>query len=143
MTGTWTGGCPGGRRARSTSIKGRTCPMRSGRTPLAAVTALLILTCPLFTPAASAQVRRGGDQPMAGVYKARVEPHWFHNNTRFWYRNDLRGGTREFILVDATAATRKPAFDHQRLAAALSKTAGKDYRADRLPFDSIEFPEDE
>jgi hypothetical protein len=51
--------------------------MRSGRTPFAAViTALLILTCPLFTPAASAQARRGGgNQPMAGVYKSRVEPH--------------------------------------------------------------------
>src|SRR5262249_19773370 len=36
-----------------------------------------------------------------GVYKAQITPHWFHHNTHFWYRNDLRGGTREFLLVDA------------------------------------------
>src|SRR5262245_40656292 len=34
------------------------------------------------------------------VYKASVTPHWFANNTRFWYRNDLRGGGKEFILVE-------------------------------------------
>src|SRR5205085_10282371 len=57
----------------------------------------------------------------------------------FWYRNDLPGGTKEFILVDAEAGNRREAFDHTKLAAALSKAAGQDYRADRLPFDSIEF----
>src|SRR5262245_6307273 len=24
-----------------------------------------------------------------GMYKAQITPHWFANNTRFWYRNDL------------------------------------------------------
>ena len=54
-----------------------------------------------------------------GVYKAQLMPHWFADNTRFWYRNDLRGGAREFILVeiDAERAVRKSAFDHAKLAA--------------------------
>src|SRR5262249_1673532 len=81
-------------------------------------------------------------QPRGGVYKAQITPHWFAGNSRFWYRNDLAGGTREFILVDAEAGSRQSAFDHKRLAAALSKAAGKDYTAEKLPFDSIEFSDD-
>ncbi len=88
--------------------------------------------------------RRGRTGPLSrrGVYKAQITPHWFRHNTHFWYRNDLSGGTREFIVVDAEHGTRAPAFDHPKLAAALSKVAGTTYRADRLPFDSIEFAED-
>src|SRR5262249_16918613 len=55
--------------------------------------------------------------PRGRVSKAQVTAHWFHGNTRFWYRNDLAGGTREFVLVDAERGTREPAFDHQKLAA--------------------------
>lgn len=78
----------------------------------------------------------------AEVFKERITPHWFHDHTRFWYRNDLRGDTREFIVVDAERGTRAPAFDHKKLAAALSKTAGSQYQADQLPFDRIEFTDD-
>lgn len=90
----------------------------------------------------SRQRRRGQfGGPERGVYKARITPHWFQNNTRFWYRNDLRGGAKEFIVVDAGQGTRQPAFDHQKLAAALSKAAREDYKADKLPFSEIEFIE--
>src|SRR5437763_1857989 len=44
------------------------------------------------------------------VYKDRITPHWFDNNTRFWYRNDLAGGAREFVLVDAGRGARATAF---------------------------------
>jgi dipeptidyl aminopeptidase/acylaminoacyl peptidase len=77
--------------------------------------------------------------PRGRAYKTQVTPNWFHDNTRFWYRNDLRGGGREFVVVDADKGTRQPAFDHKKLAEALSKAADADYKADRLPFDSIEF----
>jgi dipeptidyl aminopeptidase/acylaminoacyl peptidase len=77
--------------------------------------------------------------PKGRVYKDRIVPHWFANNTRFWYRNDLREGAREFILVDVERGSRQPAFDHKKLAESLSKAAGAEYRADRLPFDDIEF----
>jgi dipeptidyl aminopeptidase/acylaminoacyl peptidase len=80
--------------------------------------------------------------PVSGVYKAQLTPHWFDNSTRFWYRNDLKGGTREFILVDAERGTRQAAFDHEKLAAALSRAAGTEYKPERLPFDSIEFADE-
>src|SRR6516225_4253264 len=91
---------------------------------------------------AAPQQRRPGGPGARGVYKATLTPHWFADNTRFWYRNDLRGGTKEFILVDVEHATRQNAFDHAKLAAALSKAADKMYKADRLPFDNIEFAAD-
>ena len=75
----------------------------------------------------------------SGVYRDKVTPHWFAGETKFWYRNDLKGGTREFVLVDAEKGTRGPAFDHAKLAAGLSKATGNNYTADRLPFDAIAF----
>jgi alpha-glucosidase/alpha-D-xyloside xylohydrolase len=86
------------------------------------------------------QVRPGPGRASGLVFKDRITPHWFHNGTRFWYRNDLSGGTREFVLVDAKKGTRALAFDHEKLAAALSKAeGGKSYAADKLPFDAIAF----
>jgi dipeptidyl aminopeptidase/acylaminoacyl peptidase len=109
--------------------------------------ALLVLCLTFGVPAGAAEETQAPYQrpqpgPVAGVYKAQITPHWFQNNTRFWYRNDLRGGAKEFILVEAEQGQRKEAFDHKKLAAGLSKAAGKDYAADRLPFDAIEFAED-
>ncbi len=78
-------------------------------------------------------------RPAEGVYKDRITPQWLAGNTRFWYRNNLAGKTKEFVLVDAERGTREPAFDHQKLASALSKAAGVEYKAEQLPFDAIEF----
>jgi dipeptidyl aminopeptidase/acylaminoacyl peptidase/uncharacterized protein (DUF885 family) len=83
-----------------------------------------------------------GSRPRPGeglVFKMRITPHWFEHDTRFWYRNDLATGAREFIVVDAEKGTRGPAFDHSRLATALSKAAGSVYRAYWLPFDEMTF----
>ncbi len=89
--------------------------------------------------------RAGGLRQMVQgkVFKERVEPHWMEGNTRFWYRNDLAGGDREFILVDTEGGTRKSAFDHSRLAAALSKTTGKEVSPSRLSIRSLEYPPEE
>jgi hypothetical protein len=73
------------------------------------------------------------------VFKASVKPHWSADCDRFWYRNDLSGGNREFILVDAVKGERKPAFDAERLAAALSKADGKEHQAAQLPIDELRF----
>lgn len=83
--------------------------------------------------------RFGGPDP--GVYKARINPHWFAQDARFWYRNDLKDGAKEFILVDAEAGTRGPAFDQHKLAAALSTVAGQEFKPEHLPFSDIEFTE--
>jgi dipeptidyl aminopeptidase/acylaminoacyl peptidase len=75
------------------------------------------------------------------VFKASVEPHWLAGNTSFWYRNDLTGGAREFVLVDAVRGKREPAFDHARLAAALSQQTGKEVKPTHLPLVALDFAE--
>ena len=72
------------------------------------------------------------------VFPGAVTAHWSADN-RFWYRNDLQGGKREFILVDAARATRRPAFNAPLLAAALQHELGGTVDAERLPVDNIAF----
>jgi len=60
---------------------------------------------------------------------------------RFWYRITRENGS-EFILVDPAKGTRTPAFDHARLAAALSTVANAKYEAGQLPFQDITLADD-
>jgi len=73
------------------------------------------------------------------VFKQRVVPHWFAENNRFWYRNDLADETREFILMNAETGRRRRAFDHERFAAAFAKAAGEEIQANKLPIDKLKF----
>lgn len=70
------------------------------------------------------------------VYNALVEPNWIAGGDRFWYLNHSRHG-KEFVLVDPERGSREPAFDHARLAAALSAATGRHWEAGGLPFSAI------
>jgi dipeptidyl aminopeptidase/acylaminoacyl peptidase len=107
---------------------------------LATAASALATFCVAEQPQAP-QFRRGGGEP--GVYKARLEPHWFDDSEKFWYRNELAGDEREFILVDAAAGERRLAFDHERLAAALTAATGDEFDGAKLPFREIEFSGDD
>ena len=72
------------------------------------------------------------------ISPADVAPHWIEKKNRFWYRRVSPTGA-EFILVDAEKNTSAPAFDHERLAAALSHAAKREYSAAALPFSEIDF----
>ena len=76
------------------------------------------------------------------VSRGAVRPNWQEGGNRFWYRNDLADGRREYVLVDPSAPSKKPAFDHVRMARALSETLGKAVMAERLPVDSLAFAPD-
>src|SRR5215471_9133772 len=121
--------------------------MASGGSPMKALTFLkTVLICALLCQTSALlgattddtsttnqveRTRRGRfGPPERGVYKARITPHWFQNDMRFWYRNDLKDGAKEFIVVDAERGNRQLAFDHEKLAAALSKAAGKEFKGD-------------
>jgi dipeptidyl-peptidase-4 len=73
------------------------------------------------------------------VFHTRVRPHWLEGNTTFWYRVQTAAERHEFILVDAKKATRKPAFDHARLAEALTAEGVTDVARERLPIDRLDF----
>jgi dipeptidyl aminopeptidase/acylaminoacyl peptidase len=74
------------------------------------------------------------------VFGAGVRPAWLKGD-RFWYRSTSQRGV-EFVLVDAVRGTRAPAFDHERLAVALTAGAGLVYVATHLPFQTFDFSED-
>jgi hypothetical protein len=84
------------------------------------------------------QQRRGRGGRLEGMYKSQVNANWFANNAKFWYRNDLSGGAKEFILVDAERGTRERAFDH----AAVAKQIGDGVEAAKLPVDELKFSDD-
>jgi len=65
-------------------------------------------------------------------------PTWVGTTHRFYYRRSLANGF-EFVLVDADTQSKQPAFDHVRLADALSRAAGRAYSGTRLPFNSFTF----
>ena len=74
------------------------------------------------------------------VSRSGVRPNWLEDE-RFWYRITTDRGD-EFILIDPADGTRESAFDHARLASALSEAAGETYDAFDLPFTTFEFSED-
>ncbi|MGW0890371.1 prolyl oligopeptidase family serine peptidase [Saccharopolyspora sp. NPDC002578] len=76
---------------------------------------------------------------MQDPYRARrvpggsVRPRWLSGGRRFWYRAGAR-----HVVVDPAEGTRRDAFDHDRLAAALSVAAGRAVAADDLPITSVD-----
>lgn len=59
------------------------------------------------------------------------------DDERLWYRDNSAAGV-QFVIFDPAKRTKEPAFDHYRLAAALSRAAGRTFEAQALPFKEIE-----
>src|SRR5664279_5650373 len=68
-------------------------------------------------------------------------PVWVAGD-KFWYRILTARGA-EFILVDPAKASRAPAFNQQKLAAAISASTGKIYSEFNLPFQTFSFSPDQ
>jgi dipeptidyl aminopeptidase/acylaminoacyl peptidase len=75
------------------------------------------------------------------VFRDRVQPKWFGDDSRFWYRVPIAPNEHEFILVDAAAKLRRVAFNHQVVADYLSESLGRDISPNRLPIDRLRFTE--
>ncbi|MGH7502668.1 MAG: DPP IV N-terminal domain-containing protein [Longimicrobiales bacterium] len=65
------------------------------------------------------------------VYRGSVRATWLADG-RFSYRNAIPEGA-ELVVVDPSQRTRERAFDHGRMATALSAGAGRTFRAMELP----------
>ena len=72
------------------------------------------------------------------VGNAAETPRWIGRTHKVYYRRTVKGG-HDFILADADAKTKGPAFDHAKIAASLSTAAGKTYGPLDLPFNAFEF----
>src|SRR5262245_37089134 len=66
---------------------------------------------------------------------------WIGKTHRLWYRRTVRGGA-EFVVYDVDTKQKQPAFDHAKLAAALSSATKKSYTAITLPFNSLAFADE-
>jgi dipeptidyl-peptidase 4 len=89
------------------------------------------------TPADYARAEKLAEWSRNKVFRTAVVPHWSEDGNRFWYRNDLADGEREFIAVDAVKGTRRLAFDASKLAAALGKIEKQPVSAKKLPIDRL------
>ena len=75
------------------------------------------------------------------VRNTSVEPNWIADTEQFWYRRESKFGP-EYILVNTLEGTKEPAFDHERLADAISAATGKAVAANDLDFTELEFSRD-
>lgn len=75
------------------------------------------------------------------AFRMRVEPRWVRGGARFWYKVNTREGT-EYLFVDPDRNVKQRAFDHVRMAAALSAASGRSYAANALPLDSLDYLSD-
>lgn len=79
-------------------------------------------------------------EQLLAPYRARkvpgstLAPQWLSGGRRFWYQV----GTR-YVLVDPAAGGRRAAFDHDRLAAALSVASGQAVNGDDLSISAAQF----
>src|SRR5215831_12948269 len=111
-------------------------------------TAALFLT--LLPLIVQAQVTQGDYERAAGLRRKYdglavniVDRYnWIGKTDHLWYRKSVKGGN-EFVLVDAETLTKKPAFDHEKLAASLSTAMGKKYTALTLPITTLTFLDNE
>jgi endonuclease/exonuclease/phosphatase family metal-dependent hydrolase len=107
--------------------------------------------CLLAFPA-SAQVTRADYDRALGLrdkYQALTvnvpEPAtWIEKTNKFHYRRWIKGGN-EYMLVDADTKEKRQAFDHVRLAQALTKAVRpkESYEALKLPFNNFRFVDGE
>lgn len=105
---------------------------------------LLLPTC-AFAQGTIADYERAGSLREKYVSLADNLPeraNWIGQTSRFWYRKAVKGGN-EFVLVDAGTLAKRPAFDHERLATALSTATGEKHAALKLPFQQINFVDNE
>ena len=76
------------------------------------------------------------------VFGLDVVPNWIENSETFWYRAVRRSGI-EFVKVNAQDGTAAPAFDHVRLAAALTRGSQVPLDPHLLPFERISFDQND
>jgi len=117
--------------------------MRSHHVALAAV-----LLCNIIPSAAPAQARALTTEDYARAERALApatsrlvsgiagRPTWLPDG-RAWYRVSTATGW-QFVAVDPRRKSRAPAFDHARLAEAVSTALGRRATADSLPFSTFD-----
>ena len=108
---------------------------------------LSVFVCLLLTSSTALAQGTPADYERANGLRAKYEAAalnvpgnatWTENSSVFSYRRSVKGG-HEFVAYDTAAKQKRPAFDHEKLAASLSKATGNKYAALTLPFNTFTF----
>ena len=75
------------------------------------------------------------------VFGTAVQPRWIGKTDSMFYNWKGKTGSR-FTLVVPMTTTKRPLFDHEKLAVALAMTTRKPIEATNLPFSTINFTRD-
>lgn len=114
---------------------------------LRAVWITIAISIGLCLPAQAGAQGTSADYQRANSLRARYESAaidtagpatWIGNTHRLWYRK-LSRGVNQFIIVDAQTLQKQPAFDHDKIAASLSKLMNTPYKANDLSLPGLRF----
>jgi hypothetical protein len=75
------------------------------------------------------------------VYSSSVAPNWINETDSLWYSWEDNTGTR-FNLVVPKTRTKRPLFDHMRMAELLSEALKKPVEPNKLPITRLSFRKD-
>ena len=109
-------------------------------------TLVVLLTTTLNVQRIEAQ-GTSADYERAAALKARYEgaaidivsgATWIGNTNRLFYRKLSRGAT-EYIIFDAQTLQKRPAFDHEKILASLSKLIGETLKNQDLQLNALRF----
>lgn len=109
-------------------------------------TMLLLIIAFCFSSRAYAQ-GTAADYERANGLKAKYEaaavdiagtPNWIGNTHRLWYRK-LSRGVNVYMVFDADTKQKNAAFDHERIAASLSKLTSNTFKANDLSLAQLRF----
>ena len=75
------------------------------------------------------------------VFNLETPVRWLPDSTAFRYRSESVSDHR-FMLVEAENGQQREAFDHRRVARALSKVLGREIEPQRLPFATFDYASD-
>ncbi len=66
-----------------------------------------------------------------------MQARWLEGQPRFWYQIETGRDQHRFVVVDAAEGSRQEAFDHDKLAKALSESLGREIAPEAIPLRDI------
>ncbi|MEQ8423137.1 MAG: S9 family peptidase, partial [Cyclobacteriaceae bacterium] len=72
------------------------------------------------------------------VFSTAVDPHWLKNSPRFWYVYETSEG-KIYTIVDPRSKSKSLLFDHDKMAADMTRLTGDPYDKKNLDIENLEF----
>ncbi len=75
------------------------------------------------------------------LFSTTVDPHWFKSGDKFWYSYKTGEGTRWYV-VDPGARSKRPLWDHDKMASELTAIVRDPFIGSNLPIENLEVDAD-